>query len=182
MLFGTLLAVGNCLNAGKKLGQADGFNMDAIGKASMIKSSANVSIMEYCCQLCCDEDPEFRSIKKDFECVKLALKCIVDDVEKMVDKISTEIKICDNQFKTIKKADPDTEKQVFGEKILKFIPEAEEKRDALKAQFTEVKEDFAKAADWFMFVKSDEKRTKSDKFFKFFIEFIDTVDKSLPKP
>ena len=33
-----------------------------------------------------------------------------------------------------------------------------------------------------MFVKSDEKRTKSELFFKFFMDFIDTVDKALPKP
>lgn len=107
--------------------------MDALGKANMIKSSENQTILQYCCQLLCDEDPDFRSFKKNFECVYFAFKCIIDDVEKMVEKIAAEIKICNNQYNLIIKADPDTENQVFGKKIVTFIPEAEEKRDALQA-------------------------------------------------
>ena len=179
-LVGTILAVGNCLNAGdKKFGQADGFNIDAIGKASMIQSSSKVTIMQYCCQLCCDEDPDFRSIKTDFHCIKFAVKCF--ETLKMTDRLLTEIKECKHHFKTITKADPDSY-SVFGDKIIKFILKAEVKRVVLNTQFTEVKKQYSKAADWFVFAENDEKRTNIAKFFQYFIEIIDSIERSLPKP
>ena len=44
-----------------------------------------------------------------------------------------------------------------------------------------VGDEYAKTCDLFMLAKSDEKRTKSEKFFAYFTEFFDHVQKAMPK-
>ena len=41
---------------------------------------------------------------------------------------------------------------------------------------------YEEICDFYMIASSDEIRKKSDKFFKFFTDFIDEVQKSIPKP
>lgn len=42
--------------------------------------------------------------------------------------------------------------------------------------------DYADICDFFMLGKSDEMRTKSEKFFIFFTEFFNEIQKLMPKP
>ena len=46
---------------------------------------------------------------------------------------------------------------------------------------TLVIETYAKTCDFFMVPKNDEMREKSDKFFEFFIGFLEDVSKNVPK-
>lgn len=56
----------------------------------------------------------------------------------------------------------------------KTIEDQEKKLDSIKQQY-------AKACDYFMLDKGDEKTTNSQEFFKFFSGFIDNVIKNMPK-
>jgi hypothetical protein len=58
-ILGTVLAVGNYLNGGTAKGQADGFEIDALLKVTMVKDSTNrVTLLDYVIKLANTQYPE----------------------------------------------------------------------------------------------------------------------------
>ena len=57
---------------------------------------------------------------------------------------------------------------------LKFIEQQEK-------MLEEINKQYAVSCEFYMIDKSDEKASKSDEFFKFFIQFFDQVVKAMPK-
>lgn len=53
---GTILAVGNIINAGSQRGQADGFELDVLKKASDFKDNSNRTMLQFVMQLLVKED------------------------------------------------------------------------------------------------------------------------------
>ena len=55
-MMGTILAVGNIINAGSQRGQADGFELDVLKKASDFKDNSNRTMLQFVMQLLVKED------------------------------------------------------------------------------------------------------------------------------
>ena len=49
-MLSVILAVGNILNGGTNKGQADGFDLNVIGKVHTFRSNDGTSILEYVCR------------------------------------------------------------------------------------------------------------------------------------
>ena len=171
------------MNAGNKSrGQADGFLVDALSKTSSIKDVDGNPIIHTICKTLAKDNEEFMNFKQAFEPCYQALKAIIADLVQDCDKASKELTSYQSQFQTVLKVDPATEELPFGKQISKFMVEAQKDVDKMMKQSKEVEKQYTEICDFFMIGKSDEIRQKSDKFFKFFIEFIDSVQKNMPKP
>ena len=98
-MLGAILKVGNCLNAGVKIkDRADGFYLEALAKASNIKGADGRTILQVVCAALIAEDEEFRGFKKNFEACQAAIKCMLDDVEKLCDKGKAELAVSTKRF------------------------------------------------------------------------------------
>lgn len=98
-VLGGILKVGNCLNAGNKTRErADGFLLEALGKATNIRSGDGRTILQVVCATLCQDDAEFRGFKSNFSHCQAALKSIVDDVEKACDKVKAELGLNKRRF------------------------------------------------------------------------------------
>lgn len=73
------------------------------------------------------------------------------------------------------KQDPDVEDLPYGKILGKFLKDQEANVQKSLAQCDVMVEQYAKICDFFMLGKSDDMRTKSDKFFNFFTEFFNEV-------
>lgn len=125
-IFGSILKVGNCMNAGNKnRGQADGYELDALSKTFSIKDINGDSIMKTICNTIFEEDPKFADFKGQFEACYTAFKCVIDDIKRDTEKASKELKVSANQFDLVKKMDPDVEDLQFGKQIAIFLEESE---------------------------------------------------------
>ena len=80
------------------------------------------------------------------------------------------------------KQDPDIEDLPYGKVIKKFLADSESKVQQAFDECDIMMKKYAEICDFFMFGKNDEVRNKSDKFFAFFIEFFNEVQKNMPKP
>jgi preprotein translocase subunit SecE len=77
--------------------------------------------------------------------------------------------------------DPDAEDTPFGKQMVKFMEECGPELKKVEDQVSEIEKKFVDTADYYMLGKNDDLRKKSDKFFKFFTEFFDDIQKCLPK-
>ena len=182
-IFGSILKVGNCLNAGNKTrGQADGFEIEAISKTFSIKDTNGSCIMLTICQKMFEKDEEFTKFKDSFPMCYKALKCKVDEIKTESDKAKGALNTNTSQFELIKKVDPEAEELIFGKQIKVFLQESEKMVEKLQEKNKVVADKYLEICDYFMLNSQDEMRKKSDKFFTFWTQFIDDVQKQIPKP
>ena len=182
-IFGSILKIGNCMNAGNKnRGQADGYELDALSKTFSIKDINGDSIMKTICNTIFEEDPKFADFKSQFESCYAAYKCVIDDIKRDTEKAYKELKVTSNQFDLVKKMDPDVEDLQFGKQIQAFLEESDKLlQDTIKKN-EEMDAKYKDTCDYFMLAASDENRKKSEKFFKFWTDFVDDIAKVIPKP
>lgn len=141
-ILGFVLKIGNCMNAGnKQRGQADGFNIDDLGKTQTLKDGDGKSMLQFICYSLHQEDldkeekdkveiPEndkFINFKADFDDCYFCLKVAFDDVKKDTNKAASQLTANKNQFENLLKIDPDIEDLPFGKQIQKFLIEQEPK-------------------------------------------------------
>lgn len=67
-------------------------------------------------------------------------------------------------------------------KLEKFLEEGVGKVDLIFKRYESVGATYVNMCDLFMFSKDDPKRKDTALFFKFFNEFLDAVEKAMPKP
>lgn len=58
-MLGYILAVGNVLNGGSTKGQADGYDLQVIGKVHTFRDNSGQSILQYVCKLMKAKDENF---------------------------------------------------------------------------------------------------------------------------
>lgn len=181
-ILGAILAFGNCLNAGNKSrGQADGFSMGNLGTSMTLKDAKGNSILKICCQKLFEEDNEFAKYKEDFKEVYDAIKLSTEDLQKKTDKLKADNKTTKSQFSVLEKSDETLMDVKFGKQISKWLETTDERVAQCEENMAKVLKQYEVAADLLMLEKKDEMRSKSDKFFKFFAEFFDQIQKCMPK-
>jgi len=165
-ILGSVLKIGNCLNAGnKQRGQADGFELDALAKTFSIKDSEGNAIMKMITAKLYEDDESIAEFKAGFSSCFTCLKCIVDDVKKDTEKANKDLNSNKNQFELLKKVDPDVEDIPFGKQMESFLVTAEKTVTKTLAVNDEVAKLYAETCDYFMVGPQDEMRKKSEKFF-----------------
>ena len=122
IILGCILKVGNCMNAGNKnRGRADGFHLDALSKTMSIKDGDGVSILQMCCTLLHQKDPEFINFKSEFEESYDSIKCVIGDLQKDAAKASADLIIFEKLFEHLKKVDDEVEDVKFGTTLNSFF-------------------------------------------------------------
>ena len=134
------------------------------------------------CQKLYEEDQTFAEFKSKFEYSFMAHKCVVDDIKRDCLKAKMDLKSSKNMFDMILKQDPDAEDQPYGKVLGKFLVDQEANVQKSMDQCDLMVKEYVEICDFFMLQKSDEMRTKSEKFFIFFTEFFNEVQKLMPKP
>lgn len=86
-----------------------------------------------------------------------------------------------NLYKKVKLDDQELEETQFGKKTDEFLQEIEPQVNEAVETMAQVHEEFERICDLFMLEKADERRQASEKFFEFFNEVFDNVQKSFPK-
>jgi len=76
-------------------------------------------------------------------------------------------------FENLVKIDPDSEDIKFGKSLKMFFTKSVKDIEALVIKIEAVSALHAKACDFYMLAKDDEKRDKSEKYMSYFKEFID---------
>lgn len=180
-LLGAILKFGNCLNAGNKnKGQADGFALSNLGSTETIRDAEGNSILKICCEKLFEEDNSFGKFKEQFSEVYSAIKMSISELQKKTDKLKTENNMTKSQFNVIEKSDECLMETKFGKQIKKFLESTDEKVEEAEEQMVKVNKAFEEINDAYMVEKKDDMRSKSEKFFAFFANFIDQVDKAMP--
>lgn len=124
-----------------------------------------------------EEDNSFIEFKSKFEYSYAAHKCIVDDIKKDAAKAKVDLKSNKNMFEMVLKQDPDVEDMPYGKIISKFLADQEANVQKAQDQCEIMSKEYVDICDFFMLAKSDEMRNKSEKFFAFFTDFFNEVQK-----
>ena len=98
-----------------------------------------------------------------------------------MDALKSTMVINDKLFKKIKSDDPEIVETTFGKKGEEFFEEMKPEVDAAVDIMSQVHHKFEEVCNFYMLDKNDERRQQSDKFFEFFNEVFDNVQKSFPK-
>jgi len=162
-------------------GQADGFMLDALAKTQTFKDENQVSILQTVCKTLSEADPTFKEFKSHFDAVSSSARYDINDTQAGCDKLANEIEAKMSQFEALKKADAAVTGVPFGQKLPAFLKEATAKVEKNKAIQAQVREEYARTCDYFMLEKSDEMRTKSDAFCKFFADFFEDAHRGMSK-
>lgn len=162
------------MNAGNKnKGQADGFALSNLGSTETIRDAEGNSILKICCEKLFEEDNSFGKFKEQFSEVYSAIKMSISELQKKTDKLKTENNMTKSQFNVIEKSDECLMETKFGKQIKKFLESTDEKVEEAEEQMVKVNKAFEEINDAYMVEKKDDMRSKSEKFFAFFANFID---------
>lgn len=86
-----------------------------------------------------------------------------------------------NLYKKVKLDDQEIEETPFGKKTDELLQEFEPQVSEAVESMTQVHEEFEHICDFYMLDKKDERREASEKFFEFFTEVFENIEKSFPK-
>lgn len=178
-ILGMALTVGNVLNGGNaQRGQADGFDLPTLGKLSQFKDVNGKPLIKVIVERLAVKEPEFTPKWK--EMVKI-VNIKNNDLALMKAKIN-EV----NATQCQAKAHLDAVRQAgisdnFTQIMTKFVEEAGKDMEGYKKSMDDNEKMFEDAVVYFGVDKNDDMAKKSPDFFKFFVEFFQSVEKNLPK-
>lgn len=184
LLLSAVLAVGNVCNAGDpKKGRADGYNYDALHATFRSKTVNGDSMLKYICQKLAQEDAAFKLMKSSqgFQDCQQAQRTPIVMVQGQMDQMKSGLATIMNIFKKVKLDDPDVVLTPFGKKTEEFLQDIEPQVNESLEKMSEVHKEYEKTCDFFMLDKADERRKHSEKFFEFFNEVFENVEKAFPK-
>eukprot|EP00347_Sterkiella_histriomuscorum_P022668 403337606 len=182
-IFGFILALGNIMNGGTAKGQADGFYLEALSKTTTLRDNNNRTIMQFICEKLKQEDGEdFVNIKNEFKHVYIVAAYSLKDEDTKLKEFKGNFEKAKGNFEQVEKMVPaGQEPDAYTIKIREFLSVANRTVEEQEKKLDGIKALYAKACEYFMLDKGDEKVTNSTEFFKFFVQFIDQVIKSMPK-
>lgn len=177
-----ILSLGNILNGGNKTrGQADGFVIDGMTKITSIKDVNNKSGMEYVCKKLKEINEEHTGFKKTlrglYDSKKNDLIELRDLFVAFMGKtagVKTKIDLIIND-----KEDPAAE--VYEKIVKKKVESYDATLLSMKERYDECEKKWKKLGEYYGLRKDDIKMEDSSKFFAFWVQFFDALDKHWPK-
>ena len=121
-ILGFILALGNILNGGTAKGQADGFYLEALSKATSMKDINNRTMMQIICEKLKAEDEEFVNLKNDFKNVYNMAQYSLKEEDTKIKEIKGNFEKAKGNFDTVLKLlSPDMPEDEYCEKIKLFM-------------------------------------------------------------
>jgi hypothetical protein len=174
-LLSHILTIGNILNAGSQKGQADGFNLDILSKLSGTKDINNKTVTQLVVSQIHSEDLGIENIKKQFSLFSEITKFCYSDIESNINKLKNEFNANKTKIEKINIEDQFTkEAQKIMEKYNKEI-------ESITLLFPEVNKLVKDTILYYGYSEKDPKYKTPDEFFIIINDFINEVDRSLPK-
>lgn len=170
-----VLTIGNILNGGTPKGQADGFSLDILTKLNSIKDVNNKTLMQYVCSMVFKDDEVKESIKKKFPCLGESAKISMNETQSSLNKLKKEIK---EQNENVQKL---TNNDAFTIKAASLIDRYTTEVADLEKEFTENLKSIQDTILFYGYTTTDSKYKSPEEFFTLMNDFLNEVDKSLPK-
>uniref|UniRef100_A0A1I7RMP4 FH2 domain-containing protein n=2 Tax=Bursaphelenchus xylophilus TaxID=6326 RepID=A0A1I7RMP4_BURXY len=110
-----LLAIGNYLNFGKRMGNAMGFTIGSINQASNVRSSlkADRTLLHYIAEIVENKFPDLLRIKKELHCVYEATKFTKNEMDQEIKSLQTALCFVSAELRIHQQKLMDTKKQAL---------------------------------------------------------------------
>lgn len=171
-----VLTIGNILNGGTTKGQADGFSLDILTKIGSLKDNSGKTLTQFICAQLKKEDENFEGLKKEFLNVTEAGKVSVSETQGNLNKLKKEIKDQKTNLQKLGNLEDEFTKKstVFLDNCTKETEEAEKELASNIAYFQET-------VTFLGYLPNDPKYKNPEEFFNLINEFLNDVDRSMPK-
>lgn len=177
-----ILCLGNILNGGNKTkGQADGFAIEGITKIITIKDVNNKSGMEYICKKIHETNPDLRDFKKHLRGFYGAKRNNLTELKTMFEGFISQTGGVKNKCELITNDKEDPAAETYEASVKKKIDSFDEKLLEMKGRYEECERKWKKMGEYYGMRKDDEKMEDTSKFFTFWIQYFDALDKHWPK-
>lgn len=176
-LLAYVLTIGNILNGGTPKGQADGFNLDILSKVNSIKDSSNKTMAQFICAKIKSEDENFCEVKKLFPYLNEAGKVSVSETQGNLNKLKKELKDNTTNLNKISQTCEDEFVKICEELFSKYSKQVEN----LEKDLSENIKLFQETAAYFGYAPTEPKYKNPEEFFNLMNDFINDVEKSMPK-
>lgn len=171
-----ILAIGNILNGGTQKGQADGFSLDILSKISSVKDNNNKTLTQYICNIMKREDDTFDGLKGSCLSVIEATKISFTETLTNLNKIKKELK---DELNNLNKLS-NLQDEFYLKSNLQLNKYSKE-IEKIDEDFTKSKNIFQETVSFYGYQPSDEKYKNPEKFFELINNFINEIERALPK-
>lgn len=171
-----VLTIGNILNGGTPKGQADGFSLDALSKLGSIKDTSNKTLTSYICGLIKKEDENFDNVKKNFPNLSEAGKISMAETQSSLNKLKKELRDQKANLEKISSLGDE-----FVKKATKTFDNFSSQVETAEKNFQDAIKHFQETALYYGYTANDSKYKNPEEFFNLINDFLNEVDRSIPK-
>jgi formin 2 len=176
ILFSYVLTIGNILNGGTPKGQADGFNLDILPKLTGLKDNQNKTMIQVICSMIKKENENFENVKKNFTHLNQAAKMVMSETQGGINKLKKELK---DQKANLAKISSLNDQ--FVKKCTEFVETCTSDLEKAEKEFTSNITYFQEVVSFYGYTQADTKYKNPEEFFILINDFLNDVDKSIPK-
>jgi len=176
-LLAYVLTIGNILNGGTQKGQADGFNLDILKNMNNLKDTSNKTLIQYICAMIKKEDEDFGNIKKQFLGLTEVSKMSFSETQSSINKLKKDLK---DNVKIFEKIKSDCKDQ-YVDKGLKIVETYTADLEAAEKNYNDYVKITQETILYFGYETKDPKYKSPEEFFVLINDFLNDVDKSIPK-
>jgi outer membrane murein-binding lipoprotein Lpp len=176
-IFSYVLAIGNILNGGTTKGQADGFSLEILPKLNSIKDINNRNINQFICASIHKDDINIEGIKKQFTNLHEAAKVSFTETQGSLNRLKKELK---EQTDNIQKLS--NNKDLFCSKAKNLLEKYSKEVEELDKDYKENVEFVQNTISFYGYTQNDSKFKNPEEFFNLINDFINEIDRNIPKP
>mmetsp|Transcript_22658 Transcript_22658/g.21827 ORF Transcript_22658/g.21827 Transcript_22658/m.21827 type:complete len:183 (+) Transcript_22658:1774-2322(+) len=142
-ILGYILSIGNILNGGTNKGQADGFYLEALSKASTMRDMNNKSILQLICEKMKQEDENFvEGFKNDFKNAYVCSQLLMKDEEQKVKDMQVAFGKAKASFEIVVKTAPNVDSDVFCQKITELLAKTFKEIEGFEKKLENIKKTY----------------------------------------
>jgi hypothetical protein len=171
-----VITIGNILNGGTTKGQADGFAIDFLSKLNGVKDNKNTNLVQYICGLIKKEDENFDGMRKFLPNLESASKLSIEDIKKNIGLIKRDFNVESGNLNKLS-----SQKDEFVEKAEKIYSNYSTQIEDVEKKLEEYANDLQKTILFFGIDQKDSKYKNPVEFINLMNDFINEVDRSIPK-
>lgn len=176
-IFSYVLAIGNILNGGSTKGQADGFSLEILPKLNSIKDINNRNLYQYICAIIHKDDVNIEGIKKQFVNLHEAAKVSFAETLGSLNRLRKELKEQTDNMQKLSNV-----KDLFSSKAKNLVEKYTKELEQLNTDYKENLEFVQNTISFYGYSQNDSKFKNPEEFFSLINDFINEIDKNIPKP
>ncbi|CAD5223626.1 unnamed protein product [Bursaphelenchus okinawaensis] len=177
-LLALLLAIGNYLNFGKRMGNAMGFTIGSINQVTNVRSSlkADRNLLHYIAEIIENKFPDLLRIKRELQCVFEATKFTKNEMEQEIKSLQSALCFVSAELRIHQQKLMETKKQAFINNNNNNLPEPEEKAPECSDEQDHGHDSGVETGEA---PKRQSQRQKADKFIAMVSGFLREANKAL---